>query len=342
MRLPRWRIFNAGTLYETAGDPNKAKSEYEAALSANPKNAFAMNNLGEMLYHSGKPGEARPWFEKAIAADPTHAAPAYNNLAVLLFTEGKEKGDVTLYDKAISNLRRALAIDSESMPAYAQLALIYMTKAGYDKNKLQLAELVCKAARETNPNFAPIYNTAGVIKLRKKNVTGALKDFDKAIDLDPNFVEAHLNIGAIGLSSRQYERAQKSFEAVLKVQPNNFDATIGLGVALRGQRKFPEAEASYKKAQQLDAKNCSVPYNLGLLYQDYLTKEDNSNLKTAQEFYRSIRAAPSRASASRTPIAGSRTSTTPSWPSPKPPRWRRRRRRCRPRWKRCRSSRKSR
>jgi tetratricopeptide (TPR) repeat protein len=277
-------LFNAGTLLDQCGDEKGAEDKYKAALEANPGNGFALNNLGEIYYRRGNPTTAKSWFERAIQADPTHVASAYNNLAVLLYTQAKETGDKKFYDEAISKLRRALAIDSDSMVAYNLLALIYYTTAETN-SRLALAELVCKQGRETNANYAPIYNTQGLIKLRKKDVTGALKDFEQAVQLDAKYVEAHLNIGAIGLSSRQYDKAALSFQAVLKLQPNNVDATIGLGVALRGQRKFDEAEQMYKKALELDPKNCAVPYDMGVLYQDYKTNADNSNLRDAQKYF---------------------------------------------------------
>jgi tetratricopeptide (TPR) repeat protein len=277
--------FNAGTLLDQCGDEKGAEDKYKAALDTNPANGFALNNLGEIYYRRGNPATAKSWFEKAIQADPTHVASAYNNLAVLIYNQALQTGDKGLFTDAISKLRRALAIDSDSMVAYNLLALIYYQTAGGDRSKLQLAELVCKQGRETNDKYPPIYNTQGLIQLRKKNVTGALKDFEQAVALDPKYVEAHLNIGAIGLSSRQYEKAEQSFRAVLKLQPSNVDATIGLGVALRGQRKFDEAEQSYKKAKELDPKNCAVPYDLGVLYQDYKATADNSNLRDAQKFF---------------------------------------------------------
>ena len=270
--------FNAGTLLDGAGEQKDAEAEYQAALSSNPAYGPALNNLGEIYYRTGSPQRAREWFEKAINADPTHNAPAYNNLALMLFQENN-------YKEAVSKLRRALAIDNESMPAYAMLALIYYTTAEGDRAKLQLAELVCKQAKETNDKYAPIYNTLGLIQLKKKNVTGALKEFEKAVELDPRYVEAHLNIGAIGLSSRQYEKAEKAFQQVLALKGDNVDATIGLGVALRGQKKVEEAEKYYRKARELDGKNCAVPYNLGVLYQDYKNDPANGNLKEAQKFY---------------------------------------------------------
>jgi Tfp pilus assembly protein PilF len=204
---------------------------------------------------------------------------------VILYNQAKESGDKALLSDAVSKLRRALAIDSDSMVAYNMLALIYYTNAENDRAKLGLAQLVCDQGKLTNADYAPIYNTMGLIKLRKKDVTGALKEFEHAVQLDAKYIEAHLNIGAIALSSRQYEKAELSFRAVLKLQPNNVDATIGLGVGLRGQRKFDEAEQMYKKAAELDPKSCAVPYDLGVLYQDYKVAADNSNLKEAQKFF---------------------------------------------------------
>lgn len=281
--------FNAGTILESCGQAKDAEGEYQEALKANPGYGPALSNLGNIYYKQGNIQTARQWFEKAIAADPTHNASAYNNLAVIIYNQARESGDTAQYKDAVSKLRRALAIDSDSVVAYALLAQIYYATAENDKSKLDLAALVCKQAKETKQGakFAPIYNTLGLINLKKKNVTGALKEFKTAVELDPKFVEAHLNIGAISLSSRQYDVAEKSFQAVLALQPGNLDATIGMGVAQRGLRKFDDAEKWYRKATELDPKICSVSYNLGLLYQDYKTVEDNSNLKKAQEYFRS-------------------------------------------------------
>jgi tetratricopeptide (TPR) repeat protein len=277
--------FNAGTILEHCGDDKGAESEYQAALSANPAYSPALNNLGELYYKQNNPTTAKSWFEKAIQADPRGNAPAYNNLAAILFQQGKQANDRSLYSQAISNLRRALAIDAYSMPAYGLLALIYYTTAENDKSKLQLAELVCAQAREMDKSYPPIYNTLGLINLRKKNPTQALREFEQAVSLDPKYVEAHLNIGAIGLSTRQYDKAAVAFAAVLKLDPKNLDATIGMGVASRGQKKMEEAESWYKKASDLDPKNCAIQYNLGVLYQDYKTTADNSNLNTAKDFF---------------------------------------------------------
>jgi tetratricopeptide (TPR) repeat protein len=284
--------FNAGTILESCGHDKDAESEYQAALSANPAYAPAMGNLGGLYYKQNNPSTAKMWFEKAIQADPTHAGAAYANLGAIEYQQGKQTGDRALFDQAIGHLRRALAIDAYDIPAYGILALVYYQKAENDKSKLDLAELVCKTARddiEGGKSYPPIYHTLGLIQLRKKNPSRALKEFEKAVELDPKYIDAHLNIGAIGLSTRQYEKAAASFAAVLKLDPKNFDATIGMGVASRGLKKVDEAESWYKKAADLDPKNCAVNYNMGILYQDYKTDPNNANLNTAKDLFGKFR-----------------------------------------------------
>lgn len=283
--------FNAGTILEGCGYDKDAESEYHAALSANPAYGPAMANLGEMYYKQNNPTTAKSWFEKAIEADPAHSGAAFANLGAIEYTQGRQTGDRSLYTQAISHLRRALAIDAYDIQAYSILALVYYTIAENDKSKLDLAVLVCHQGQELEggKDYPPIWNTLGLIQLRKKNPSLALKNFEQAVALDPKYVDAHLNIGAIGLSTRQYEKAAASFAAVLKLDPKNFDATIGMGVASRGLKKIDEAESWYKKAADLDPHNCAVQYNLGLLYQDYKSDPNNANLNTAKDYFSKYR-----------------------------------------------------
>jgi tetratricopeptide (TPR) repeat protein len=283
-------IFNGGTLYGTcANDIKKAEAAWREALQINPNFAPAHVNLGELAWRTGKPLEAQTEFDTALKLDPKNVQ-AYNDSALMLVEKAKAAGnDKAIYAEAIGTLRRALAVDGDSMPAYGLLALIYFTVAESDRSKLDLAALVCKQAKDVNPNYAPIYNTLGLINLRKRNVTGALQEFRKAAELEPGYIEAQLNIGAITLSARDYASGEKAFKAVLDANPKNpqhlFDATMGMGVAARGQRRIDEAMQWYQKAKVLDPRNCAVIYNLGVLWQDYNLKEDNSNLTTAKGIF---------------------------------------------------------
>ena len=263
-------IFNAGVVYDQCGLDKDAESMYRQALGKNPKFQPAMNNLAVLHQKVGQSQAALQEFEAAIKVNPSglYAVQAYNNRAALLFEKIKQSNSKAV-EEAIGAVRRALALDAESMAAYQLLAQIYFYTAESDRSKLALAQLVLDEAKKIDENYAPVYNTLGLIKLKKNDKTGALTEFRKAVAIDPSMIEAQLNIAAISLSSRNYKQAEDAFAAVLKKLPNHFEATMGMGVALRGQRKVAEAETWYQKALQLDPKNCGALYNLGLLYQDY-------------------------------------------------------------------------
>ncbi|HJZ87372.1 MAG TPA: tetratricopeptide repeat protein [Polyangia bacterium] len=276
--------YNQGLLYDKCGQLEKAERAYKQALEMNPRYANALGGLGVVAWKKGDRQGAENYFRQALGIDQ-RCLPALVNMAVLLRERALRTGDANAVRDAQDDVRRALAVDGENMSAYTTLALIYYDLAGGDKSKLEMAETVIAQATKKNDHYAPLWNVSGLVALKKKNVTRALRDFRRAVELDPGFVEAHMNIGAITLSFRDYVSAEQSFKTVLKRDPRNVDAVIGLGVAYRGQRKIKEAEEQYQAAAKLDPRNCAVPYNMGLLYQDYMGTSE-AELRKAQGFYR--------------------------------------------------------
>ena len=133
--------------------------------------------------------------------------------------------------------------------------------------------------------LAVVHNTLGLVELKKKNISPAIKQFKEAVSLNPNFAEARLNLAALSLNNRDYVTAEENFRAAIKLQPKNFEASIGLGVALRGNKKIDEAEAQYNTARGLDPSQGASYFNLGLLYQEYKDGQKPS-LQKAQDYYK--------------------------------------------------------
>lgn len=139
--------------------------------------------------------------------------------------------------------------------------------------------------QDMKENLALVYNTMGLVELKRKKISPAISQFRKAVEMNPKLAEARLNLAALSLNNRDYKTAEENFRAVLQLQPKNYEASIGLGVALRGGKKIDEAETQYNAAQKLDPSNPASYFNLGLLYQDYKGGEKPS-LQKAQEYYR--------------------------------------------------------
>jgi len=178
--------------------------------------------------------------------------------------------------EALNNLRRALAIDAQYLPAFNEMALLYYDQSTADAQRLDLASVVCRQAQQINHDYAPIYNTWGLIWVKKGDIIQALRMFERATRLDDNMFEGWMNFGEITLSFRGYEDAQHAFERATALQPTNYDAHLGLGAALRGLNKLDEAEAQYNAAKAIDANRAEAYYNLGILWQDYRAAANNS------------------------------------------------------------------
>ena len=130
------------------------------------------------------------------------------------------------FARARNNLHRALAVDDTYMPAFNQLALYYLEaakmKAGrqstrriaigaakkekkVDTQALDLAELVTTQAIRKNGNYAPIFNTAGMIKVELGNLNSAVQAFNTARKFDSTFYEAQMNFVAVNLQFCGFE-----------------------------------------------------------------------------------------------------------------------------------------
>ncbi len=269
-------LYMAGLSLSRCGDDG-AYEHYEAALKVDSKFCKARVAMGLRDLENGRMSQAKSMFEESIKDDP-QCTSGYTNLAIVQRAQGNN-------DEALKNLRRALAIESDYLAAFNQMALLH-----YDRGRkgnlaeLDLAEVVCRQAQMLDADYAPIYNTWGLIKVYKGDVISALRYFQRAITLDPDLFEAQMNFGEVTISFRGYEDGREAFARAVALQPENYDAIIGLGTALRGLGQFAEAQTHYERAKQVNGNRPEAYFNLGVLYQDYMSGSV-SDLRTAKGYF---------------------------------------------------------
>jgi tetratricopeptide (TPR) repeat protein len=255
-------LYMVGMAHQRCGDRSTAAAAYRESLLADDTHCRSRVGLGLAELARDRPDLAEAAFRTAVAKDH-QCADAYLNLAQL------ERGRGEL-DRALTNLRRALAIESGYVEALHEMALVHLDRSADDIRALTLAEVVAEQARQVDPDYAPLYNTWGVINVQQGRIVDALARFERAFTLDPSLYEAWMNFGQITLSFRGYEDAEDAFSAALGVRPDSYDALIGLGVALRGLGRVSEAEERYEVARRLDPERPEAWFNLGILHQDHL------------------------------------------------------------------------
>ena len=182
------------------------------------------------------------------------------------------------------------------MPAYALLALIYYTIAENDQSKLDLARagLQAGARSSSDKDYAPIYNTLGLIKLRKKNVDRRRSsEFEQAVAARSEVhrgapehrrhrpVDAPVREGGGSRSRRCSSSTRRT-----STRPS------GMGVASRGLKKIDEAESWYKKAARArPARTARSSTTSASSIRTTRSTPDNANLNTAQGVLQQVSAA---------------------------------------------------
>ncbi|MFO0614050.1 MAG: tetratricopeptide repeat protein [Polyangiaceae bacterium] len=307
-------VYNAGVSYQRCNDREKAAEQYKTVLEKDPTFHRARVQLALFAFADSKETAIEPAIkemEQAVQDSKFQNTEALVNLARLQM----KRANATDFDEAKKNLQRALAVDDAYMPAFNQLAIYYLTtakkqagaktgtmvKAGEKAGKvnaqaLDLALLVTTQAIRKNANFAPIYNTAGLIFGEQGNLNQAVSSFQTARKLDPAFFEAHMNFAAVNLGFRGFQQAEEAYRAAIKVRPDDYDAHLGLALALRGEidnvnfdAKLKEAEGEIEAAKKIDPQRPEAYFNQAILTEQFKAKSGDSNsnasLQTAITLY---------------------------------------------------------
>lgn len=261
-------LYMAGLVHSRCSEREKALEYYNRALSVNNKFCKARVMIGLDQIGQHQEAAAMQTFARAVA-DDAQCTEGYVNLAALQ----RSSGDAALVRDALNNLRRALAIDAQYLAAFNEMALLYIQEAERTPEeaaqRLDLAAVVCRQAQQINREYGPIYNTWGLIYVKKDNIIEAVRMFERAANLDANNFEAWMNFGTMVSGFRGYEDAKRAFTRAVELNPSSYDAHLGLGAALRGLSQFDEAVAEYTKAKELDANRPEAYFNLALINHNY-------------------------------------------------------------------------
>jgi tetratricopeptide (TPR) repeat protein len=233
-----------------------------------------VSSLGELYFRAGKVDGAKQYWDTALKATGKLVG-AHIGLATLELQQMRQINNVKdanwkkLEEDARFHLSSALAVETNSVEAYAMYGLVYMEGWQQNKNRLDLAKTLLDEGKKRDEKYAPLQNAYGLWYMHKNQINQALAAFQAAVDADPKFIEARRNAGMILLGSRKYDGAKDMLSKVVELAPKDYDAMIGLGFAERGLNDLDGAEATYKKAMQLDGKRGDAYYNLGVLYKGF-------------------------------------------------------------------------
>jgi adenylate cyclase len=238
--------------------------------------------------------------EKAlIAAQPTSDTTAYE-----LYHKGRslwEKRSGDNLPKAIAFYEQAIARDPKYALAYAGLANSYVLLPLYfsvpQRDAMAKAREAALKALQIDPKLAEAHNALGkILNFDDLDLSGAAREFQRAIELQPNNATAHQWYGNGPLDSlgrfdeaiaetkraveldplspiintdhaypfyyvRRYDEARAQAKKAIELDPAFFYSRQILGMVLQAKGDLPGAIAEFEKARQLSGD----PLHLSLL-----------------------------------------------------------------------------
>lgn len=145
---------------------------------------------------------------------------------------------------------------------------------------------------ETTPRAAAHINTEAhdaylrgrylLLQRTRSSIEGAVKNFEKAIEIHPGYALAHAELAVANLllsrvpgsygeltDSEAQARAQPHAEQAFKLDPSLAEAQAAMGLVLKRQGKFEQARAHYRRAIEINPSYSDAYTWLGwLLYRD--------------------------------------------------------------------------
>jgi len=113
-------------------------------------------------------------------------------------------------------------------------------------------------------NEAEKYFYSGVEKADSGDYQGAIKDFNKAIELNPKDAEAYYNRGVTNVKLGDYREAIEDFNKAIELNPKDAEAYYNRGVAKAKLDDYREAIEDFNKAIELNPKDAEAYYNRGV------------------------------------------------------------------------------
>ncbi|HEV2419948.1 MAG TPA: tetratricopeptide repeat protein [Terriglobia bacterium] len=218
---------------------------YQNYLASHPSLPEILQRLGLVYYLSGQFALAIPPLTKALSLNPSLWGSDLF-LGISYYRMGK-------FDHAEGPLRRALAINARLPEAdywlgatllarnQAESAIPYLRRASegpavsMEADSL-LAEACQKAAESyaqqiarLDPNSYRTHELKAQALEWQGSTSGALLEYQRALEVNPQLEGAHRSIGEIYWKERHFDLAAREFEAELRLNPLDFPANLRLG-----------------------------------------------------------------------------------------------------------------
>jgi Tfp pilus assembly protein PilF len=207
--------YNLGVSYLTKEQLNDAFVEFQKAVKLDPKHKESLNSLGYLSFRFKKYDEAISYYKRSISIDPNYSE-ALNNLGALYL-------DIENWDEAIKYFKMALKNPLYTTPekAYSNMGYAYYRKGDYTNAINILNEVFVRYPDGfPQPSYFPYY-VLGLVYVKVGNISAAIGEFKKALDIAPEYINTHWELAHAYLRIGDKDRAVQHFQEIVEKAGND-------------------------------------------------------------------------------------------------------------------------
>ena len=147
----------------------------------------------------------------------------------------------------------------------------------FSSEKFQDALNAIEVLIEDNPNDALLFNIRGASYAGLGELNLAIKNYEKAIDLNSGYSKAHFNLAGVLHELDKYHDSVLSYQNAIDLEPDYAEAHNNLGNVLKEIGQLDKAIESYEKAVALKPNYIEAYYSLGASFYEAGKLEDTIN-----------------------------------------------------------------
>jgi tetratricopeptide (TPR) repeat protein len=232
-------------IYEANSDNVQAISNYQKAISINPKYSQALNNLACVYHRLGRFSDAEELFLKAIEANPYSPFMNYN-LGDLYFSIGK----------------------FEDAGKYILKSCKYKANFGEAYNKLGVVMLNLKKYPEAIDNFnnaikfnSATYETYFYIAMANNNLgqtSQSVENLKKSIKIKNNYYNAYKELGKLYQMHLEYKNAIKFYFIAESINSEDSNLRIMISECYYAMQRYDDAVDILERLAKRDTNNKKI------------------------------------------------------------------------------------
>jgi tetratricopeptide (TPR) repeat protein len=220
-----------------AGDYPAARTQFEAVLRGNDRDANALYYMGRIALQQDRSGEAVDWLEKAVDVDDNNAD-YHVWLGTALVEEAQRASKLRqpfLTRRVRTEFERAVALDPRDAAARWRLVQFYGLLPGVMGGSMERARQQSRELASVSPVYGHL--AAGFLAQREKNFADAEREYEGAIQAAPDSTIGYLSLGGLYQRLERWTDAFATYDRWLKRKPDDDGAhfQIGRAAALSGQ-----------------------------------------------------------------------------------------------------------